>query len=118
MPLTAGAFTIASLSIVGLPPSAGFMAKWHILWGAVERGRYAFLAMALAGTLLSAAYLFRVVYILFFMGPPGPRPPRDEVPATMWAPTLILALGTLFFGVFATLLTPSLHEVARQLPLQ
>lgn len=114
MPVTAGAFGLAALSIVGLPPSAGFMAKWHILQGCMEEGRYAFLAMALMGTLLSAIYCFRVIYYLFFLGMDSPRGRIDEAPASMVAPVVILAMGTLFFGVFAFLVTPSLHDVAGQ----
>ncbi len=115
MPFTAGAFALASLSIVGLPPSAGFMAKWHILQGCLSEGRYAFAVMALLGTLLSAVYCFRVVYYLFFVE--SEEAPRriDEAPVSMVAPVVVLALGTLLFGVFSFLVTPSLRDVAERI---
>lgn len=114
MPVTAGAFSLAALSIVGLPPSAGFMAKWHILQGCFSEGRYAFAVAALLGTLLSAVYCFRVVYYLFFLEREQPAGRVEEAPASMVAPVVVLALGTLFFGVFSSLVTPSLREVAGQ----
>lgn len=113
MPVTAGAFAVASLSIVGLPPSAGFIAKWYILWGCLQKHQYAFVVMVLLGSLLAAVYCFRVVYYMFFVGPYGDG--IDEAPATMFVPAASLAAGTLFFGIFATLVLPSLGSAARAL---
>jgi len=110
MPVTAGAFAVASLSIVGLPPSAGFVAKWYILWGCLQKQQYVFVVMVLLGSLLSAIYCFRVVYYMFFVGPQGVK--IDEGPATMFVPAAAFAAGTLFFGIFATLVLPSLSSAA------
>ena len=118
MPVTAGAFAVASLSIVGLPPSAGFVAKWYILWGCLQRGQYLFMVMVLLGSLLAAIYCFRVVYYLFFTGPRSGTVPVDEAPSTMFVPTAALAAGTLFFGIFATLVMPSVSTAARILLLK
>lgn len=113
MPVTAGAFAIAALSIVGMPPTAGFMAKFYILWGCIQGGRYYFVVLALLGSLLTAVYCFRVVYYLFFTGARMPDARIDEGPATMYIPAALLALGTVFFGVFSSLLIPSLNTAAR-----
>jgi multicomponent Na+:H+ antiporter subunit D len=113
MPVTAGAFAVAALSIVGVPPTAGFIAKFYILWGCLESGKSYFVALALIGTLLSAVYCFRVIYYLFFTGVHRPEARIDEAPASMYVPAAVLALGTLFFGIFSTLLLPSLSTAAR-----
>lgn len=113
MPITSGAFAIAAMSIVGLPPTAGFMAKWYLLGGCLERGQYAFVVMVLAGSLLSAIYCFRVVYYLFFTGLRAQGQPLEEGPATMFVPAAVLAAGTLFFGVFSSLLTPSMNAIGQ-----
>ena len=115
MPVTAGAFALAALSIVGLPPSAGFVAKWYILWGCFQKGQYAFVIIVLLGSLLSAIYCFRVVYYMFFTGARGRGEGLDEAPVTMFAPAGVLAAGTLFFGIFAGLLMPSLNNATRLL---
>lgn len=113
MPVTSGAFALASLSIVGLPPSAGFIAKWYILWGCITRGNYFFVVMVLLGSLLSAIYCFRVVYYMFFTGRAARAEPVDEVPATMYVPAALLSAGTVFMGVFASLVLPALSGAAR-----
>lgn len=115
MPISAGAFAVASLSIVGLPPSAGFVAKWYILWGCLQKGKYAFVVMVLLGSLLSAIYCFRVVYHLFFTGPRSRTALVEEAPATMSVPAALLSAGTVFFGVFATLLLPQINSAAQAL---
>ena len=113
MPVTAGAFALTSMSIVGLPPTAGFMGKWYILWGCFRKGGYALVVLALIGSLLSAVYCFRVVYYLFFTGPREEAVPLREAPASMYTPAAVLACGTLFFGIFSGLVMPSLTNAAR-----
>lgn len=115
MPVTAGAFALASLSIVGVPPTAGFIAKWYILWGCITRGQYAFVVLVLLGSMLSAIYCFRVVYYMFFTGQRTRTQPVDEAPVTMYVPAALLSAGTLFFGVFASLVLPALSSAARAL---
>ncbi|MCJ7653160.1 MAG: monovalent cation/H+ antiporter subunit D family protein [Actinobacteria bacterium] len=115
MPVTAGAFALAALSIVGLPPSAGFVAKWYTLWGCFQKGQYTFVVIVLLGSLLSAVYCFRVVYYMYFPGARKSGVGLDEAPVTMFAPAAVLAAGTLFFGIFAGLLMPSLNNATRVL---
>jgi multicomponent Na+:H+ antiporter subunit D len=53
------AFGLAAISLIGLPPSAGFVGKWLLMEGALTAGAWAWLALALIGTALTAAYLAR-----------------------------------------------------------
>jgi multicomponent Na+:H+ antiporter subunit D len=61
-----GAFAIASLSLVGIPPSSGFVSKWYLAVGSVERGNRWVLGVLLVSSLLNAAYLGPVVYKAYF----------------------------------------------------
>ncbi|WP_246287778.1 proton-conducting transporter transmembrane domain-containing protein [Desulfolutivibrio sulfoxidireducens] len=70
MPLTFTAFFVGALSIIGVPPTAGFVSKWQILLGAAETGRYAVVAALCVSSLLSAAYFLPVVFAAFFGQPP------------------------------------------------
>lgn len=117
MPVTAGAFAVASLSIIGLPPSAGFVAKWYILWGCLQENDYVFVVLVLLGSLLAAVYCFRVVYYFFFTGPRAGPVRVDEAPATMYVPAAALAAATLFFGLFEVLVLPSVNSAVRALLL-
>ena len=99
MPLTRAAFTLASLSIVGIPPTSGFVSKWNIALGAVDSGHFASLGVLLLGSLLSAAYLGPIVYKAYF----EESSPDDEgVREVPWivAPLAISAAASLLLGLF------------------
>ncbi len=71
MPFTFGAFAVASLSMIGAPPVAGFVTKWNLLVGAWTPGSIGILVVLLSSTLLNAAYFAPVVYHAFFGPAPG-----------------------------------------------
>ena len=56
MPFTFGAFALASLSMIGAPPVAGFVTKWYLLNGALDAGSIGIIVVLLVSTLLNAAY--------------------------------------------------------------
>lgn len=100
-PLALGGLVVAGLSMVGLPPLGGFFSKWYLVTGALEAGQWAFVAAIAAGSLLTAAYVFRLVEVAFFSEPPaGPPAPRAELPAAMLVPVLALAALVVALGLF------------------
>ncbi len=117
MPWTCFAFSLAAWSIIGLPPSAGFISKWYLVYGSVRAGKVPYAVVLLVGSILAAVYCFRVVYYMFFQpakeGDWGER--LSEAPASMSVPTWALSLATLFFGVFSYLFLDSLLKAAAQL---
>lgn len=66
LPWTMGAFLVGALSIVGLPPTAGFLTKWYLVTGALESGQLVAFFVLLVSTLLSAVYYLRIVGRAFF----------------------------------------------------
>ncbi|AJD44830.1 NADH dehydrogenase (quinone) nuoL-like protein (plasmid) [Rhizobium gallicum bv. gallicum R602sp] len=66
LPWTMGAFFVASLSMIGVPPTAGFVSKWYLTLGSVEAGQMAFLVVLLVSSILNAAYFLPVSYVAFF----------------------------------------------------
>lgn len=112
MPWTCAAFGLAALSVIGIPPTSGFISKWYLIWGCVAGGDYLYAVVFLTGSILAAAYCLRIIYYMFFIQPKkGTWEKRwDEAPATMLAPTLVLSLATLFMGVFSSLVIDSLQE--------
>jgi multicomponent Na+:H+ antiporter subunit D len=102
MPWTFGAFAIASLSMIGIPPVCGFVSKWYMVNGAVSAGHYALLAALLASTILNAAYFTPVVYKAFFEEP-APGVDLDhyhEAPLSMVAPLCFTAAVSVFLGLY------------------
>ena len=72
MPFTMAAFTIGALSMIGLPPTAGFISKWYMLSAAWET-EYTFVVIVIVlSTLLNAGYFLPIVYRAFFRAPPPP----------------------------------------------
>ena len=66
MPWTMAAFAIAALSMIGIPPTVGFVSKWYILRAAMEAEQMFAVAVIVLSTLLNAAYFLPIVYAAFF----------------------------------------------------
>jgi len=98
MPWTMGAFAVGVLSMVGLPPAAGFVSKWYMLAGALQAAHWTAVAVIVASTLLNAAYFVPIVYRAFFRAPQGKT--HGEAPLPMVLALLASALATLAFFVF------------------
>jgi multicomponent Na+:H+ antiporter subunit D len=98
MPWTFGAFAVASLSMIGLPPAVGVASKWLIVAGAAQAENALALAALFAGTLLSAGYLLPVVYRAFLRAPAAGDSPHGEAPATMVV--ALVATATLTVALF------------------
>jgi multicomponent Na+:H+ antiporter subunit D len=99
MPWTMAAFALASLSLVGIPGSSGFISKWYLTLGSVERGNLWVLGVLLASSLLTAAYLGPVVYKAYFEPPDSGRASVREIP---WIaiPLVLTAVASLWLGVY------------------
>ena len=94
LPISAFAFGLAGLSLVGLPPSSGFAGKWMLLSASLAQGQWWWVAVILVGSLLAAAYVMRVLTHAFTRVPdattPNPIPPVMEWTALALA---VLAVG-------------------------
>jgi multicomponent Na+:H+ antiporter subunit D len=102
MPFTFGAFALASLSMIGAPPVAGFVTKWYLLMGALDAGSLGILVVLLVSTLLNAAYFAPVVYQAFF-GRPAAEDARHhytEAHPAMVIPLTLTALISVLIGFY------------------
>ncbi len=61
MPITMAAFALGAVSMVGIPPSAGFFSKWYMVQAGVDQGQWAVVVVVLFSSLLTAVYLFKVL---------------------------------------------------------
>ena len=84
MPWTLAAFAIASLSMIGLPPTAGVLSKWFIVTGAVQTQHWVALAVIVASTLLNAGYFVPIVYRAFMRDVIDRRPRQAAKPRGRW----------------------------------
>jgi multicomponent Na+:H+ antiporter subunit D len=101
MPVTMGCFTLASLSMVGIPPFNGFISKLQLSLGALDVGEPAYVFLLIISSLLNAAYYFPIVVAAFFdkTGHNSGDGKSLEAPLVMLIPMLILAVGTFIFAL-------------------
>ncbi|MDZ4163906.1 MAG: monovalent cation/H+ antiporter subunit D family protein [Smithellaceae bacterium] len=102
MPFTMAAFAIASLSMIGVPPVAGFVTKWFLVNGALEINKIGILLVLMTSTILNAAYFVPIVVKAFFQGKntAWDRKKIKEAPLTMVVPLVIAALISVILGIF------------------
>ena len=106
LPWTMAAFFIASLGMIGIPPSGGFISKWYLVLGAVEAHELVFLVVLLVSTVLNAAYFLPVTYTAFFEKENAGQDrdasePKEirEIPLVA-APLVATALLSLLMGLY------------------
>ncbi|WP_290797996.1 proton-conducting transporter membrane subunit [Halomonas sp.] len=99
LPLSLMTFGIAAVTLMGLPPSAGFTAKWLLLQASLESGQWPWVAVLVLGTLLTAAYVFRVLRCSFVEQ--APRHEFHPLPRGMDLIPLLLALAAVGLGLVA-----------------
>ncbi|CAK7030742.1 MAG: Na(+)/H(+) antiporter subunit A [Desulfovibrio sp.] len=102
MPWTFGAFAVASLSMIGMPPVCGFVSKWYLINGTIEASQLVLLVALLLSTLLNAGYFVPIFYRAFFM---APKPEANieqysEAPKVMVIPLCITGAISLLLGLY------------------
>jgi multicomponent Na+:H+ antiporter subunit D len=99
MPMTMIAFGVASLGLAGLPPMGGFVSKAFLITGTIDTGNPIYAGILVTSSVLTAAYLFPIVYRAFFLPAPegsvsGEARPMMVVPLSITAGlALVLGLG-------------------------
>ncbi len=100
MPITMTAFTIGALSMIGVPPTGGFVSKWYILAGAFQDDNYVAITTIILSTVLNAAYFLPIIYMAWFAKEDADTKAHGEAPwpaVTALALTAILTIGFFLF---------------------
>ncbi|WP_158972494.1 monovalent cation/H+ antiporter subunit D family protein [Paraglaciecola sp. L3A3] len=100
MPWTMAAFTIGALSMIGVPPTAGFVSKWYILAGAFEANNLVVVFTIIGSTVLNAAYFLPILYIVWFERETAGGKEHGEAPLLAVIALCLTALLTLGFFLF------------------
>lgn len=103
MPWTMTAFVIAGLSLIGVPLTAGFVTKWHLILAALDGGLWPIAIFILFTSVLALYYIWRVVEAAFFQPLPSEREHVREAPLSLLIPTWVLTLACLYFGIDTSL---------------
>ncbi len=107
MPWTMGAFTLAALGMIGVPPMAGFVTKWYLGVGAVQADGHWVLAVLAVSSLLNAAYFLPIIHAVWFRPQEQPWPAehhfgRLETHWMLLMPPLVTAALALAMGLLAS----------------
>ena len=106
MPVTMWCFTLVSITLVGIPPTSGFVSKWYLATGSLETGipgyAWAGPVILLLSAMLTAGYLLPVSIQAFF---PGHQYDYDQVQKrepNLWmtVPMLLFTIAAVVFGIF------------------
>ncbi|MBM3346263.1 MAG: monovalent cation/H+ antiporter subunit D family protein [Betaproteobacteria bacterium] len=113
MPWTMSAFALGALSLIGIPPAAGFLSKWIALSSAMEGVQVFVLAVLIVSTLLNAAYFLPIVHAAFFREPDDANDAHCHGEAP-WSMVLALVLtGGMTIALF--FFSDSLLQLVKQL---
>lgn len=127
MPLTMAAFTIAGLSMIGVPLTAGFISKWYLVTAALEQNHWFLAALVLGGSLLAVIYIGRILEAAYFQKPlnvldsdsieenANTTQPIKEAPWLMLIPMWLLVLANIYFGIDTSLTTEAASSAAEWL---
>ncbi len=112
MPQTMIVFLVGTLSLAGVPLFAGFLSKEEILAGVWAGGLTGPFVMLLMGAFLTAFYMFRVVFLTFFVKPAhasghGHGHAPHDAPMTMGLPLWVLAAASMTIGIYFMLHHPA-----------
>lgn len=111
MPLTMAAFVIAGLGMIGVPGTAGFVSKWYLAVGALDKGWWWMVFLIVASSLIAVVYIGRFTEIVYFRQPKGLAAEARDPPLSMLVPLFVLAFATLYLGI-DTRLTAGVAETA------
>lgn len=97
LPVTFFSLALAGISLMGMPPSGGFVGKWLLVRAAIEGGQWWLVVVILIGGLLAAGYVFRVLRSAFM--PLGGEAHFRPLPRGAELPAFALALLALLLGI-------------------
>jgi multicomponent Na+:H+ antiporter subunit D len=113
MPWTMGAFAIGAVSMIGIPPTAGFLGKWFMLSGAMQTANWTAVGVIVVSTILNAGYFLPIVFRAFFReAPAGHGHVHGEAP---WP--IVLALSATAAGTMLLFLMPDMPLALAKLML-
>ncbi len=103
LPMTTFAIGLAGVSLIGLPPSGGFLAKWMLLKAVFASGQWWWVPFILVGSLLTAGYVFMILRLAF--APALKETPLRPVPPGLQACALVLAIAAIVVALPAEWVT-------------
>ena len=98
MPWTMAGIVVGGLSLIGIPPTIGFISKWYLVLAALEQNMWPVAMMILIGSMLAVIYIWKLVETAYF-GKPDEYKYYQEAPLSILLPLWALVLANIYFGI-------------------
>jgi len=115
MPITMGCFAIASVSLIGIPPTNGFVSKWYLAQGGLNDGNWIFPVILLLSALLTALYLLPVITEAFFRKGSEATVVIKEAPLKMLIPIVSITVIVVLLGLFPNIVINFIEKIVIEL---
>lgn len=115
MPWTMASFVAAGLSLIGVPTTVGFISKWYLITGALEKGWWPVAVLVLITSLMAVVYIWRVVEAAYFKEFAGEDETVLEAPLGLLLPTWALIVANFYYGINGTFTSEIAGQAARML---
>jgi multicomponent Na+:H+ antiporter subunit D len=102
MPITMTAFLVTSLSMIGVPPTAGFFSKWYLILGAIRAEQWISASALIFSSLVNAIIFFKLLEKVYFSKKEAiPKYNFRELPLSMLTPIVLMGLAVLVLGIYS-----------------
>lgn len=115
MPITMGCFAIASVSLIGIPPTNGFVSKWYLAQGGLNGGKWIFPVILLLSALLTALYLLPVITEAFFRKGDKENVAVREAPLGILIPIVSITMIVVVLGLFPNIVIGFIEKIAAEI---
>jgi len=115
MPWTMAAIVLGGLSLIGVPPTVGFVSKWYLVLATLEQGLWPVALLVLVGSLLALIYVWKLVEAAYFGRSAREGVAMCEAPLSMLLPVWLLVGANLYFGVHTDVSVGVAQQAARML---
>ncbi len=112
MPITMWCFAISSISLIGIPPTNGFVSKWYLAIGGLSENKILFVVILLLSALLTAGYLLPIIITAFFPGEEK-KIVKKEPPLAMLVPIVTLTGIVIALGLFPNIVLHLIQGIVR-----
>ena len=99
MPYTMAAFVAAGFSLVGVPLTVGFISKWYLILGSLEKGWWLVAFLIIISSLLAVIYFWKVIESAYFKSRPDGLTELNEAPLSMLVPMWVMVASNFYFGI-------------------
>lgn len=115
MPLTTAAFALLGAGLIGIPLTAGFISKWYLVSGALDKGWLPIAGLLMISSLMAVVYIGKIIDVAYFKPATGVSAGVSEAPLYMLIPIWTFALLSIYFGLDTRLTAGVAGRIAGQL---